>query len=205
MLKQTMIALMSAAAIGAGFAGSADAASFNFEWNVTDSQGFALFELTGMVDGDLGADGKVRNLSNLMATFGDPFFSEPLSFDIVTDPNSFFALDGSDVSVGFGGTSFVADFGNGPEVVDGTTSLVAMQDLLAGTFSAAIDLDSDSALGGISISINTNISDCNNGEFTCSFVAAEKTVEDVPEPASLLGLAAIGAVTAGGALKKKAA
>ena len=194
MFKQTMIGLAGAAALGVGFAGSADAASFNFEWNFRSSDDF--FQLTGMVDGDLGADGKVRNLSNLMATFTDGITS--YDFDTVTDANSFFALDGSEVSLGFGGTSF--GFEGGSEVIDGTTSLVGMQDLLAGTLSADVLGEANS----ITLSALLTADECNNGETTCSFVAIEKPVGSVPEPASMLGLLTIGAVAAGGALKKKA-
>lgn len=183
MFKQTMIALTSAVALGAAFAGSAEAVDFRFQFNnVANGGGVVEGFVRGLEDNGISAATSVEVTSNT-AGFGiGEFVGNP-------NRNSWTVTEG--ILTNFLFTSF-GILNTSPAVTD--SSLVLLGSTTGQVGVVAVGLTDEP--GGFSAEsvITTGL----------TFTRVEEA-ESVPEPASLLGLFAIGAVAAGGALKKKAA
>ena len=192
MLKQTMIALTSAAAIGVGFAGSAEAASIVYAPD-GGTLGVDFFEPIGQTF--VAEDARVEAGLFFRVIFLNAPNTGPIVYQLfegVGTSGSLLSAIEFTLTDGFEGFKLV-DFSGTPLTVGNTYSLLA-------------STDGDSPYLGISTT-----SDPAAGPGTPDGLRYALTVnpleapESVPEPASLLGLAAIGAVAAGSALKKKAA
>jgi hypothetical protein len=170
-----MMALAGAAAIGVGFAGSAEAASFNFSY--TSQNGNIL---AGMLEGELQADNDTVIVSSItMPTLNGGALPE---IDSIDSASNFIVFSGMDPVVSFSGAvmdiyacynNCSNSFGFGPPFIFASDP----------TYSLNFAFEPFNA---------------SNWQLTA------KATESVPEPASMLGLLAVGAVAAG-ALKKKAA
>jgi len=183
MIKQSLMAIASVMTVGLGIANPAEAINFTFEFDNSGGINGGGF-VTGIVRG-LGEDGtfaatSVEVTSNT-AGFGiGEYIGNP-------DTNTWTLAGGNLVSFGF--VSFGND--NSPPAVTGSS-------LDLRTFGPGFQTG---FLSNIPFSVGGNV--VNNLAFTR--VVDEPDPEAVPEPASLLGLAVIGVVAAGSALKKKAA
>lgn len=232
MLKQTMIALTSAAAIGVGFAGSAEAGSLGISsydsgwysqtgthnptnWSTftgTSSnfeyRSFGVFDLSTVTENIVGAELKVTT-GSLRSNVGETAFSELFTvWDVTTDVSELLAG-------GFGKTDTFNDLGSGAmygsKLVNGNSG-----DSTDFTVDLSGALDGLNAARGSTFATGQTCSTCSGIEsFTLGVFSPDPvfelilhfekaSTESVPEPASLLGLAAIGAAAAGGILKKKA-
>ena len=184
MFKQTMIALTSAVALGAAFAGSAEAVDFRFQFNnVANGGGVVEGFIRGLEDNGISAATSVEVTSNT-AGFGiGEFVGNPTR-------NSWTVTGG--ILTNFDFTAF-GTLNTSPAVTDSSLSLRGNTTGQVGVVAVGLT-DDPFSIGGESVT-NTGL----------TFTRVEE-VESVPEPASLLGLFAICAVAAaGGALKKKAA
>lgn len=187
MFKQTMIALTSAVALGAAFAGSAEAVDFRFQFNnVLNGGGVVEGFIRGLEDDGTSAATSVEVISNTAGFgigefVGNPFLNTwTVTGGILTDFDF--------LSFGTSNTS--------PAVTD-STLFFSSSERFGTAFRAGVSNSARTVTTGSSIVSAEDIG--------LTFTRVEE-VESVPEPASLLGLFAIGAVAAGGgALKKKAA
>ncbi|MFP5270514.1 PEP-CTERM sorting domain-containing protein [Coleofasciculus sp.] len=188
--KKIAVTAATSAALSMAIAQQAQAISFNFNW-----QGDTGYSATGMFSYDettaptiiseSGA-GATNNLQSLMVSFFDPNNNPLQSFNTVTDGASespFFQFNFD--------TSTQTLFGNFN--VGGGTGVIGEQ-FLSGEIGSFLELRQD--VDQIATSIQL---DRNSGEITVS----AKT--SVPEPASVLGVLAFGAMGVGSILKKKQA
>jgi hypothetical protein len=184
MLKHSLMAIASVMTVGLGVVNPAEAVSFTFEFdnsNASLGDGF----VTGIVRG-LGEDGtfgatSVEILTNT-AGFGiGEYIGSPTS-------NTWTLAGGNLLSFDF------VSFGSANSPPDVTTSSLWLTNTLSLGNQAGFLTNSPDFVGGRN---NTN-----NLVFT-RVVDPDPT--DVPEPMSALALVAVGAVVAGGALKKKVA
>jgi hypothetical protein len=193
MLKQTMIALTSAAAIGVGFAGSAEAASFSFD----------LDALSGTPE-TLQLDKGKYKISLLSQAADGATYDAWSAWKNTTCTDS----DGSQDCRGWWGrltveSSEIESISGGVPVNNAADTYLVWDGLRYPSESTANAAFPETTFtlgqgGSVSFSIaDINYSD-NRGGLSVH-------VASVPEPASLLGLAAIGTIAAGGALKKKTA
>lgn len=167
----------------------AQAISFNFDW-----QGDGGYSAKGMFSYDEttaptiiseSGPGATNNLESLMVSFFDPSNNPLQSFNTVSNGVStsrFFKFN-FDTSTQ---TLFGAfDVGGGKGVIG--------EQFLQGTVGSSLQLRQDIDQIGTSIEL-----DRNSGAITV-------TAKSVPEPSSILGLLALGAMGAGSILKKKQA
>jgi len=221
MLKHTMIALASAAAIGVAFVGSAEAASLigqrdlnttndglltvveangiEYEWlDLTESVNRTVLAASSEFS-SLGFQvATTSDMNNLLMAFGYPALSGvPLTFTNGLDPslNSTFEQflgvtrpDPLDPDGLFSNGSYTIGLFDGGALGDGL-------------FRTGVNQGNQNADQTLENYASTIPADLGRGVYLVRPVAAN----DVPEPASLLGLLAVGAVAAGGTLKKKAA
>lgn len=222
MLKQTMIALTSAAAIGIVFAGSAEAAvmvftdesdfidaadflSFeSFEGlNATNNRG--LFEI-GVSEFSVLQDNNRMGVwdipfAGLQATDGDNYIFAGQA-DSVSPNSTTFSFDTPINSFGLtftdpldGGGSLIARIEQGQELTVASGSLPDGSEVFGGIIS-------DQSFSSISFSLeNSAIGDAYGLD---EVYYGTTDTESVPEPSSLLGLAAFGVVVTGRARKKQA-
>ncbi len=180
---------VTSAALSLVMAQQAQAIAFNFNW-----QGDSGYSATGMFSYDettaptiiseSGA-GPTNYLQSLMVSFFDPSGNSLQSFNTVTDGVSespFFQFN-FDTST----QTLFGDFN-----VGGGTGVIGEQ-FFSGTVGNLLRLRQDVDQMGTSIEL-----DRNSGEITVS-------AKNVPEPASVLGLVALGAMGVGSALKRKKA
>lgn len=187
-LTKMAVTAATSAALSVAIAQQAQAISFNFNW-----QGDAGYSATGMFSYDettaptiiseSGA-GPTNYLQSLMVSFFDPDNNPLQSFNTVTNGVSespFFQFNFDTSTQTLFGAFDVA----------GGTGVIGEQ-FFSGTIGSFLQLRQD--VDQIATSIQL---DRNSGEITVS--------EKVPEPASILGLLAFGAMGAGSILKKKQA
>lgn len=185
MHKQIVIALASAAAIGVGFTGSAEAADFKFQFNnALNGGGVVEGFIRGLADEGTSAATSVEVTSNT-AGFGiGEYVGNPQT-------NSWTITGGALTAFNF------FAFGTANTSPDVTDSSLFFDSRPGGsaTFRAGVD---DS-----SFSIQVGSRFVSTEDIGLSFTKVDS--ESVPEPASMLGLLAVGIVAASGALKSKAA
>lgn len=232
MLKQTMIALTSAAAIGVGFAGSAEAASFSVQ---VDNVGSISFLRPNGPEAAAGF--QLGENLRLNFTFSDAILDNDASVGGADyeDPNATLSLtgltSGSTLSY-FGGVELQIDdneeleieglpiqaSASNPVILDddidfdtqGTPFFSDVNDLssvFADLFANAFPNSSGNVAETQFWDGNSSLISMRFGPVSSPATFTDLTAVDpkpVPEPASLLGLAAIGAVAMGGALKKRA-
>jgi hypothetical protein len=188
----TKIAVTAAtsAALSVAIAQQAQAISFNFDW-----QGDGGYSATGMFSYDEttaptiiseSGDGATNNLESLMVSFFDPSGNLLQSSSTVTDGVS---------ESGF----FQFNFDTSDQTLFGTFNVgggtgVIGELFFFGEVGTSLELRQDVDQMG-----QSDLLDQNSGEITVS----AKT--SVPEPASVLGILAFGAMGAGSILKKKQA
>ncbi|WP_039728749.1 PEP-CTERM sorting domain-containing protein [Leptolyngbya iicbica] len=196
MFKQTILALTSAAVSGVGFAGSAEAASLNLvkvgnivQDNRTDLSWLDLSQTDGMTPMQaLSAFPEYRlsttsEVAELLKSAQEDFGGvvPDLNTGVISQPlgGGLRTLFGGTGGFGFMGGRF--DDGNGNDVFGAIQYFPGV---------AGLGFREDVA-GPIA-------------EYGVLLVRGETVSESVPEPVSLLGMATVGVVAAGGVLKKKA-
>jgi hypothetical protein len=202
MFKQSMIALASAVALGTAFAGSAEAVDFKFQFNnVLNGEGVVEGFIRGLEDNGTSAATSVEVTSNTEGFGIGEYVGNPLF-------NSWTVTGG--ILTDFDFISF-GSLNTSPAVTDSALFFGSRESQDA-TFRAGLNDASNSitiAAGETFIPPNFSIITIGATRFSTEDIGLTFTrveeVESVPEPASLLSLFAIGAVAAGGALKKKAA
>ncbi|MEM9817400.1 MAG: PEP-CTERM sorting domain-containing protein [Cyanobacteria bacterium P01_D01_bin.6] len=207
MWKQTTVALMSTAAIGVGFAGSAEAGTFTYDFtgqgNPSD-QDSLLFkstepsgpELTVMASEGGGMSPRpVRITNSGLAVNGTAGLIRQVDS---TGASEALQLIFEDIRLRFVSATFSKVDDNDRVQLNLGTGSGAIFDGLIGDDDAVDFAD----LSAVDSTFFLTASKSSNGDSKWRLASA--TFATVPEPASLLGLAAIGAIAAGGALKKKA-
>jgi hypothetical protein len=223
MLKQTMVALAGVAAIGVGFAGNAEAGTLTFNdrtafqsaagsTSVEDFNSFSsdtTYAGSSLTVGAITLKGSNSNQSwNKIDVTPYEFsnFSMGDSSPVATTITGAlgggvpFTIEFDDNITAFG-ANFASVNNNNPfndttlslQFADNTMETLALPELLDGAFYGVV---SDKAFKSVSFN-----SQRNDG---WALDNVEYATASVPEPASLLGLAAVGAVAASGVLKKKA-
>lgn len=219
MLKQTLIALTGAAAIGISATGAASAATIVYEQEYDPNNIGAPFaedpfevrdnfvldndsnvdELT--IWGGYWVDGVVPDPANYLVSFytdnsfSTSVFSETLTAMSITDTG----FDHNNIP-GANILEIVMDLGNSVELLGGQEYWLGIQAInpLPNRFFV------QEALAEAGDGQYYQSSSIRSGQDLAFRLSLSET-ESVPEPASLLGLVAVGAIAAGGALKKKAA
>lgn len=191
MFKQTIITLTSAVALGTGFASSAEAVDFKFQFNnalnenVLNEEEIVEGFIRGLEDNGTSAATSVEVTSNTAGFgigeyVGNPFLNSwTVTGGILTDFDF--------VSFGFINTA--------PAITNSTLFFNSSESMGA-SFRAGIRNEPNRIILASALVSTEDIG--------LTFTRVEE-VESVPEPTSLLVLAAIGAVATGSALKKKAA
>lgn len=220
MFKQAMMALAGAAALGVGFAGSAEAITVNEITDFGNSVGTEFFLPEGTTE-VLGTNFGAEDGDLLRFAF-DTLTTATISLDFFTgdanlllfngagnplfgdddagpgfDSEISFTFDPGEYLVGIGRNNFAGFDANGNEIIDNDHDLCEPNPICneAGIL-AFVDSETGSS-GGPSHDYRLTFS------VPTSAISTDPT--PVPEPASILGLVAISAVAAGGALKKKVA
>jgi len=188
MLKHLMVALASAAAIGVGFASNVEAAVLgSYQRQISESTAGGSWQGAVSIGGvgfGFSSNTVAGTTFTVASNADDPEYSTFVA--LLTNGNSdsisleeslFFPLEGIGIGI-FQLPDETLLFG----VPAGTDFL-------------------GSSIASISLTLNEVFLD----GYSYTLAINSETSEDVPEPASMLGLLAVGAVAAGGALKKKAA
>ncbi|NEQ43757.1 MAG: PEP-CTERM sorting domain-containing protein [Leptolyngbya sp. SIOISBB] len=208
MFKQTMIGLVGAAALGMGFVSSAEAVSFVSTTGLADADQTITFDEFVFDPGT-----PITNeYSSLGVEFSPTVFYSPQPSSAPgiqgNSIGNFFFTNQNPFSILFNDIQSAAVFGFATN--SGNTTFTALLDsVVVESFSNATDLVSPTAFFGFTDILFDEIQieiAANSGlDFgLLDNLQTKAPSQSVPEPASMLGLLTIGAVAAGGALKKKA-
>ncbi len=225
MIKQTMLALAGAAALGVGFAGSAEAGTLTLDFeefsfsgssvSISESQGFTFTPAIG--DETIVFANEQPNIpntgSNTLLANGNFGTDTPTEFSLSKSDGgtfnlmSFLGAEGRNTNGEFfplfGSTTIevVGTFVGGEIIsqlfsLDGFAEENDAEDFELFELNDFNNLISAQFIGGGATS---------GYAFSLDDIVISHPPESVPEPASMLGLLAIGAIAMGGALKKKVA
>ncbi|MGD1942518.1 MAG: PEP-CTERM sorting domain-containing protein [Leptolyngbyaceae cyanobacterium] len=235
MMKQTMLALAGAAALGVGFTGSAEAALIFSDRSIFESllDAFIVDDYSdpGYAAGDVFDIGvfDIHTDANMSSIIGETQYTTTGGTDDNFIPsqgsdryycagcNGSFLLDFTATSVGTSDGVFGVGFDieGTAEDVFGTFAFVTFGDGSTDNFFLPERQDvfwgitSDLFISSIHFGLEDGAPNTDNNVQRMALdnltIGSGGSVASVPEPASMLGLFAIGAIAAGGALKKKVA
>ena len=225
MIKQTMLALAGAAALGVGFAGSAEAGTLTLDFEefsplgsesvfISESQGFTFTPVIGDTRVVANDQPNAPNTgSNTLLANGSFDSNAPTEFSLSKSDGGTFNL-----------MSFLGAEGRNTNgeffPAFGSTTIEVVGTFVGGeTISQLFSLDVFAEENDAEDFELFELNDFNNlisaqfigggatsgYAFSLDDIVISHPPESVPEPASMLGLLAIGAIAMGGALKKKVA